>query len=318
MEKLKSVLESFAGQILHIGLFVATLVSVTLAGVQWVNKDPFQLENFQFGLPYGCALTLFLLAHEFGHYFAAKFHHVTTTYPYLVPAPPFLLAVNPFGTFGAIIKIKSEIRSKKALFDIGISGPLAGLVVCVGLLLWGFTHLPPKEYLLSIHPEYATLPAIPESGFRLGDSVLFYGLRIYFSTFGYVPPMTEIYHYPYLCAGWFGLFVTALNLMPIGQLDGGHVIYSLLGERLHKIVAATFFVLLTAVGLVSLILLIGWDIQVGSIGWLLWSILLFFVIKLKHPPVLDDSGLSNSRRILGWTTIILFMLIFPPIPFFES
>lgn len=315
--KLKAGVERFQGQILSIALLAATFVTVTFAGVQWVNKDPFQLENFGFGLPYGCAITLFLLAHEFGHYFAARIHNVSTSLPYLVPVPPFLLAMNPFGTFGAIIRIKSEIRTKKALFDIGISGPLAGLVACVGVLLWGFTHLPPKEYLLSVHPEYVSLASIPESGFRLGDSVFFYSLRLYFSTFGYVPPMTEIYHYPYLCAGWFGLLVTALNLLPIGQLDGGHIIYSLLGERLHKIVAITFFALLTVVGLVSLALLLGWDIQLGSIGWLLWSILLFFIIKLKHPPLQEDSRLSRSRRALGWMTILLFILIFPPIPFFE-
>jgi membrane-associated protease RseP (regulator of RpoE activity) len=299
---------------LHLLLFALTFVSTTLAGVQWLNKNPFELSYFHLGLPYSLSLLAILSAHEFGHYFAAKFHRVNTTLPFYIPFPPFLL--NPFGTMGAVIRIRDVIPTRRALFDIGIAGPLAGLVVTVIVLGYGFLTLPPAEYLLSIHPEYIQLGHVPETGLRLGQSLLFWVLTESASTGAFVPPMNEIYHYPYLCAGWFGLFITALNLIPVGQLDGGHIVFAMVG-KLQGIIARSFFVLIIIIGFSGFLPMLGFDVQLGTLGWLLWAAILFFLIKLDHPEIYDPTPLDSSRRWLGWITVGIFFLTFPPIPFLE-
>lgn len=299
---------------LHALLFLATLFTTTLAGVQWVNKDPTELGNFALGLPYSLSLLAILSAHEFGHFFAAKYHRVKTTLPYYIPIPPFLL--NPFGTMGAVIRIRSPIATKKALFDIGIAGPLAGLVPTVVILLLGFLTLPPREYLYSIHPEYRALEQIPSVGLTFGHSALFWVLSKTFNTVGFVPPMNEIYHYPFLCVGWFGLFITALNLIPVGQLDGGHILYALIGRRQGAIARAFFFILIF-IGLTSFLPLFGRNIQIGTAGWLLWAAILYFIIKLNHPEIDELSELDGTRRSLGWFTFVVFLVTFPPIPLYE-
>ena len=299
---------------LHTLLFLLTFFTATLAGVQWLNKDPFELANFWLGLPYSLSLLAILAAHEFGHFFAAKYHQVETTLPYFIPVPHFL--VNPFGTMGAVIRIRSRIHSRVALFDIGIAGPIAGLIITLVILLYGFMTLPGMEYLFSIHPEYTQRGNIPQLGLTFGNSLLFWGLLTFFSTNNFVPPMNEVYHYPYLCAGWFGLFVTALNLLPVGQLDGGHILYSLVGKK-QVLIARGVFVVLIAIGISSFIPGIGWYLQSGSLGWLLWAVILFFVIKLDHPEIPDDTPLDAHRRLLGWLAFAIFLATFPPIPFFE-
>jgi membrane-associated protease RseP (regulator of RpoE activity) len=299
---------------LHTLLFLATFFTTTLAGVQWLNKDPTELGNFALGLPYSLCLLTVLSAHEFGHFFAAKYHQVKTTLPYYIPIPPFLL--NPFGTMGAVIRIKSPLTTKKALFDIGIAGPLAGLVPTVIILMVGFLTLPSKEYLYSIHPEYRVLDKIPDAGLTFGYSALFWLLAKAFSATSFVPPMNEIYHYPFLCVGWFGLFITALNLIPVGQLDGGHILYALVGRK-QGMVARVFFVILILIGASSFLPLFGPNIQLGTAGWLVWAGILFFLIKLDHPPVEEFTELSPIRKQLGWFTFLTFLLTFPPIPLFE-
>jgi membrane-associated protease RseP (regulator of RpoE activity) len=299
---------------LHGGLFLLTFFTTTLAGVQWLNKDPLELSNFSIGLPYSLALLAVLAAHEYGHYFAAKYHSIETTHPFFIPIPPFL--INPFGTMGAVIRIRSVITSKRALFDVGIAGPVAGLIVTAVVLLYGCLTLPPKEFLLTIHPEYTGLTHTPETGLTLGNSLLFWGISKVCSMYSYFPPMNEVYHYPFLCIGWFGLFITALNLIPVGQLDGGHILYALVGRK-QGIVARVFFVSLILVGLSSFLPLFGWNIQPGTLGWLIWAALLFFLIKLDHPEVFDDTMLTPGRKQLGWAMLIIFILTFPPIPFFE-
>ena len=299
---------------LHAALFLVTFFTTTLAGVQWLNRDPTELANFALGLPYSLCLLAVLSFHEFGHFFAARFHRVKTTLPYYIPIPPFLL--NPFGTMGAVIRIRSAISSKKALFDIGIAGPLSGLVPTVIILLIGFLTLPPKEYLFSIHPEYRALEQIPDAGLTFGSSALFWGLSKIFSAGSFVPPMNEIYHYPFLCVGWFGLFITALNLIPVGQLDGGHILYALIGRR-QGLFARVFFAILIILGASSFLPLFGRNIQIGTSGWLLWAAILFFLIKLDHPQVQEYSELDPTRKLLGWFTFVVFLLTFPPIPLFE-
>jgi membrane-associated protease RseP (regulator of RpoE activity) len=299
---------------LHIGLFLLTFFTTTVAGVFWLVKEGFDLSNFAYGLPYSVSILSMLAAHEFGHYFAARYHGVKTTLPYFIPIPPFLL--NPFGTMGAVIRIRSPIQSKRALFDIGIAGPIAGLVVTVAILLYGLATLPGKEYLYSIHPEYAVAGAFPETGLTFGDSILTLVLRHWVSEFAFFPPMNEIYHYPYLCVAWFGLFVTALNLIPVGQLDGGHILYAMIG-RGQGIIARAFFGILVLIGLSGFVPFLGWNIQPGTVGWLLWAAILAFLIKLDHPPIADPVELDPARRMLGWIVFVIFILSFAPIPFFE-
>jgi membrane-associated protease RseP (regulator of RpoE activity) len=299
---------------LHIGLFLMTFLTTTLAGVFWVNKDGFDLTNFTYGLPYSISILSMLAAHEFGHYFAAKYHGVKTTLPYFIPIPPFLF--NPFGTMGALIRIRTPIYSKRALFDIGIAGPLAGLVVTLTVLFYGVATLPGKEYLFAIHPDYALLNELPKVGLTFGDSILTWSLRQYVSSYAFFPPMNEIYHYPYLCVGWFGLFITALNLVPIGQLDGGHILYAIIGKG-QGIIARIFLAVLILIGLAGFLPFIGLDIQPGTIGWLLFALILVFIVKIDHPPVPDESELDPQRTMLGWITFAFFVISFAPVPFFE-
>jgi membrane-associated protease RseP (regulator of RpoE activity) len=297
-------------------LFILTFFTTTVAGVGWLNKDMTDLANFKYGLPYSIILLLFLLAHEFGHYFAARYHKIRTTLPYFIPAPPMF--VNPFGTLGAVIRIQSPLYSKKSIFDVGISGPISGLIVAFTLLIIGIITLPGKEYLFTIHPDYRNLETLPTTGFSFGNSLLFWGISQLSSSQGYMPPMNEIYHYPFLCVGWFGLLVTALNLIPVGQLDGGHILYALVGHKLHKKIAKYFFVFLVALGVTSLFPFIGPKYFLSTAGWLLWAAILFFVVKLEHPDIPDETPLSQGRQILGWLMLILFLLLFTPVPFTDD
>lgn len=302
----------FFSNSLHLFLFILTFFTTTLAGVSWANVDFTELTNLPVGLPYSLSILAILTAHEFGHYFAAKYHGVSTTLPYYIPIPHFL--INPFGTMGAVIKIRSPLTKNRVLFDIGIAGPLAGLVVTIGVLAYGLITLPPKEYILTMHPDYLMNAPWPEGGLTFGNSVLFYLLgKIHYST-GFFPPMNEIYHYPYLCAAWFGMFVTAINLMPVGQLDGGHILYALVGSKRQGFIAKVFFGALIAVGLIGLVPSVDPSIGFGTAGWLLWAAIMFFLIKLRHPDVPDTEEIDDNRKMLGWVTLFLLIILFPPIP----
>jgi membrane-associated protease RseP (regulator of RpoE activity) len=298
-------------------LFFLTCITATMGGVYWLGYNPYELSNFHLGITYSILIITFLSFHEFGHYFAAKYHKIDVTLPYYIPMPfPDLL--NPFGTMGAVIKIKSPIKSKKALFDIGIAGPIAGFIASVIFLIYGLLTLPPIDYIYNIHPEYLTNGLLPpETGLRFSDTLLYFMLRniIPIPENGFIPPMNEIYHYPYLCAGWFGLFVTSLNLMPIGQLDGGHIIYALLGNK-HKIVTRFFFALLIIMSVIGL--LNSYEIlnlqNFGSPMWIVWLLILFFVIKIDHPPFYDPSDIGIIRKILGLFALVMFVSSFSPAP----
>ena len=211
--------------IIHLSLFIVSFFTVTVAGVQWLNRDPFDLTNFASGILYSLSILFILGCHEFGHYFAARYHGVDATLPYFIPFPTLPGVVN-FGTLGAVIRTKSAIPSKKVMFDIGVAGPIAGFIATLLILSYGFLALPGKEFILSIHPQYFSQTQ-PAGGVDLtfGNPLLYQFLSFIFTnpTNQFVPPMTEMYHYPFLCAGWFGLFVTSMNLLPVGQLDGGHL-----------------------------------------------------------------------------------------------
>jgi membrane-associated protease RseP (regulator of RpoE activity) len=297
-------------------LFVLTFFTTTVAGVGWLNKEMTDLANFRYGLPYSISLMIFLLAHEFGHYFAARYHKIKTTLPFFIPAPPMF--VNPFGTLGAVIRIQSPLYSKKSIFDIGIAGPLSGLIVAFSLIILGIITLPGKEYLYAIHPEYRFMESLPSGGFSFGNSLLFWGLSQLAPLHSYMPQMNEIYHYPFLCVGWFGLLVTALNLIPVGQLDGGHILYALVGHKLHKKIARYFFIFLIILGMTSLLPFIGQKYFLSTVGWLLWAAILYFVVKIEHPDVPDETQLSRGRQALGWIMLAIFILLFTPVPFTDD
>lgn len=301
---------------LHIFLFVLTFFTTTIAGVQWLNIENYtELNNFKYGLEYSLSILFILTCHEFGHFFASRYHHVEVTLPFFIPMPSIPGFLN-FGSLGAIIKTKSRVQDNYAMFDIGFYGPFSGFIASILVLVWGFTHLPDISYIYSIHPEYI-ITGIPEYGLKFGDTLLFIFLKkiASFLNLGFIPPMNEIYHYPYLCAGWFGLFVTAMNLLPVGQLDGGHIFYTMFGYQKHKIIARAIFIFLIFLGLLGFLPLFGVDFIIGWSGWFIWGLLLLFVVKLEHPPVEAFFPLDKKRKTLGWIAIIIFILSFSFTPF---
>jgi membrane-associated protease RseP (regulator of RpoE activity) len=321
--------------LLHLLLFIATFFTTTVAGVQWIGKNPFELTNLSYGLTYSFSILFVLGLHEFGHYFAARYHGVQVTLPYFIPFPPTPIFLN-FGTLGAVIRTKVAVPSRKAMFDIGVAGPLAGFVACIILLTIGFLTLPGPDFILSIHPKYDFLTNSTNESqglpLEFGQTLIFRFLSWLLTnpSSQFVPPMSEIYHYPFLCVGWFGLFVTAMNLIPIGQYDGGHLVYTLFGER-HRIVSRTSFAVLLALGLPSILDSILREIishfaqlypdqiipfaQYSWSGWFLWALISFYVVKLYHPPIEDESPLDPRRMLVGWITFAVFVLCFSFSPF---
>jgi membrane-associated protease RseP (regulator of RpoE activity) len=300
--------------LLHLGLFIATFFTTTVAGVAWLNIDPFELSNFSYGLPYSLSILFILTCHEFGHYFAARYHGVDVTLPFFIPTPSLPGFMN-FGTFGAVIKTQSPIPSKKVMFDIGVAGPIAGFIATIGMLIYGFTHLPGKEFILQIHPDYFA-PTQQGVGLTFGSSLLynFFGIALTNGAADFIPPMSEMYHYPFLCTGWFGLFVTAMNLIPIGQLDGGHLSYTMFGER-HKMVSNVAFGIIFLLGAAGFLPMLGIETSFGWSGWVFWTLILLFVVKLYHPPVDDETELDPNRKLIGWLTFGILIVSFIPTPF---
>jgi len=304
--------------LLHIGLFIITFITTTIAGVQWISASggPYELSELLVGLPYSISILLIITCHEFGHYFAAVYHKVKATLPFYIPFPPIPYMIN-FGTMGAVIRTRTRIHSKKAMFDIGVAGPIAGFVVTLVILIYGFLNVPGIEYLLNIHPDYFE-PTYGKEGYALmfGDSFLFSLVKEVFIKPGqFFPPMSEIYHYPFLCVGWFGLFITSMNMIPVGQLDGGHISFAMFGEKTHykiSVVAFSVMFIFGIIGLADSFLELNYGI--GWSGWLFWSLILYFVIKLKHPPVLDATQLDPRRMLVGYFSFFIFLISFSPMP----
>jgi membrane-associated protease RseP (regulator of RpoE activity) len=241
-------------------LFLATFLTTTLAGAELcfgksILSGNFSWNDFLLGMNYSVPFLFILSVHEFGHYFTARYHHVRSSLPYYIPF--YLPIIFPFsiGTFGALIRLREHVPSLKKNFDIGIAGPLAGMVAALMVLVYGFISLPDPDYIFSIHPEYLKFgskfadhvyePDFLKGGFDivLGDNLLFNFLSRVIADPLKMPNPHEIIHYPFLLAGYLSLVFTALNLMPIGQLDGGHVIYGLFGSKGHRIIAMTIFIL---------------------------------------------------------------------------
>ena len=250
-------MKKYKNALLRWGLFFITLLVTTFAGMEWVASksilvDGFDIDGLKKGfLWYALPFLGFLTVHEFGHYFMAKIRKVSVTPPYYIP---FWLAMTPsFGTMGAFIKINDLVNSRKKYFDIGIAGPLAGFVVALFALIYGYSHLPDHTFVYAIHPEYAQYGTHygdyvydEESiagALRLGDSLLSHWIKITFADPARMPHINELTHYPFILAGFLGLFFTALNLMPIGQLDGGHILFSMLGPKWFNRVSPVLFTL---------------------------------------------------------------------------
>lgn len=231
------------------------------------------------GVAFSFTLLGILLAHEMGHYLTCRYYGIQATLPYFIPAPTII------GTMGAFIRIRSPIVSRRALFDVGISGPLAGFLVALPALIYGvgLSREVPVAYSGS-----AIVFGDPLL-FQLTEKMLHPGVTTY-----------NVYLHPIARAAWVGLFATALNLLPIGQLDGGHIIYALFGERHRKL--SRFFVL----GLLPL----GYY----WLGWVLWATVLFF-IGMRHPAIWDPIPLDRGRRSLAVAALAIFILCFTPSPF---
>lgn len=262
--------------LVHGGLFLATLITTTLAGTEWQTGKSLFTYDFSLnpeygweevivGLRYSIPFLLILSIHEFGHYFTARYHKIRTTLPYYIPLPILPLTI---GTLGALIRIKDRVQSNVQHFDIGIAGPLAGFVAALAFLFYGFLTLPPPEHIFTIHPEYEAyglnyadhvytkefmIEQVKKEGrtFEEVPSVLdiYFGTNLLFEFFAHfvadparVPNPRELMHYPVLMAAFLALFFTSLNLLPIGQLDGGHVLYGLFGAKGHRIIAHVVFV----------------------------------------------------------------------------
>lgn len=247
----------FKTTLIHTSLFIVTFITTTLAGAEWTHGKSvlaagFTWQDFYSGLPYSICFLSILTAHEFGHYFTAIYYRVRTSLPYYIPLPPLPLM---FGTLGALIRLKQRVNSTRENFDIGIAGPLAGFVVAMGFLFYGFTHLPPPEYIFSIHPEYEQFGLeyanfvyepgfLPEGSLNvyIGKNLLFLFFEKFVADPARIPNIHEIIHYPFLFAGFLSLIFTSINLFPIGQLDGGHVLYGLVGHAWHKRIATIIFI----------------------------------------------------------------------------
>jgi Zn-dependent protease len=297
---------------INVILLMATIASTVLAGtLLYANtsplaerllsrvSDPIQAlliilrtpALWMIGVPYALTLLTILGVHEMGHYTMAKRHKADVTLPYFIPMPFGL------GTMGALIRLKSPIKNRKQLFDIGVAGPLAGLAVAIPLLIIGLSLSPVEFVGRSI------------AGGQEGNSILYAVLK--FLTKGQWLPgggydvMINAIAFP----AWFGLIVTMINLLPIGQLDGGHVIFAMFGRAQWK-VAVVAEVILLGLG-VYLAFTTGQFLNV----WLLWAVLVQ-IFGLRHPPPLDDlTPLDRKRKLIGWATIAMFFLIFTPLPF---
>lgn len=302
----------------HVGLFLLTFLTATFAGVAWLNRDPLELANFPAGLLYAVLILVMLLSHEMGHYLAARHHGVDATLPYFIPFPSFFFGIFPFGTLGAVIQLRSPVQNRRALLDIGVAGPIAGFVVSVLYLVIGFLTLPPIEYLYTIHPEYVGLHQIPAEGLTFGKTLLYAGLEVMLPAPGaFVPPMNEIYHYPFLCVGWFGLFVTAMNLIPVGQLDGGHIMRAMFGGKALWIGRGVMIVM-AVFGALGFLPLLGMTDEWGWSGWLFWALVLFFMFERRRRGTMllpDETPLDQGRTLLGWVAVWMLVVGFSLAPF---
>lgn len=298
-------------------LFILTVFSVMLAGIRPDGPLPsdatgqilYMVSHIFTGWPFALSLLSILLAHEFGHYLMSRYHKTAATLPYFIPLP-----FTPLGTMGAAILMQQTPKNKRILFDIGVAGPWAGILVAIPVLFIGLSM--------------STLDVIDKTqGFSLGGNSLFY-LFAKYAVFGQLLPAPadtgglplglywlkyfftgqpmpfggiDVFIHPVAFAGWAGLLVTALNLLPVGTLDGGHLIYSLFGEKAGKVYPVVL-------GLLA-VLGIFWS------GWWLWAVILLWLGRMHAQPLDQITPLDAPRKIVAVITLVLFVLVFSPVPF---
>lgn len=300
----------------NIILFILTVLSVMLAGAQPEGPIPADMwgqmlllaKSILSGWPFAASLLGILLAHEFGHYLMSRFHKTAATLPYFIPFPFSIL-----GTLGAFIQMQAIPKNKRTLFDIGIAGPLAGMVVAIPVLFLGLSlsTLGPVVsspggfiegnslfYLISKYLMFGQL--LPSPATTNGLSLLAYWLKYFFT--GTPVPIggMDVFIHPVAFAGWAGLLVTALNLIPVGTLDGGHITYALFGEKVRK----AYPYILAVLGVLGLV----WA------TWWFWAVLLLWLGRVHAEPLDQVTELDPRRRALGWFAILLFVLVFSPVP----
>jgi len=304
----------------NVVLFILTLLSVLFAGALYGYEGPVTgdiftdimhiLGNLAKGWPFAVSMLGILLAHEFGHYLAARYHKTDVTLPYFIPFP-----FSPFGTMGAAIRLKEPPRNKRILLDIGVAGPLAGLVVAIPVLLIGLSTsqvqqlpdvFPPGQAfegnsILYLGIKYlVTGKWLPEPASFGGLNPLLYWVRYFFTGMPMPKGGIDVTLNSVAWAGWAGLLVTALNLIPAGQLDGGHLIYVLLGRRARRLMP----IILGALLLLGLV----WS------GWWLWAFLIFILGRAYAEPLDQITTLDPRRRSIAILGLIIFVLVLTPVP----
>ncbi len=297
----------------HLFLFLLTAATTLWAGFllsPGAESTPTLATVLRGGFPFAGSLLAILFCHEMGHFLLARSHRVDATLPYFIPSP------FGIGTFGAVIRIRSVMPSRRAALDIGAAGPLAGFAVALPLLLWGLAHSEVHSLAAEAvrHPPLASpfdlvrallagrpLEVSGDGGpMVMGDSLLTWLAAR--AVFGPLPPGHDVFLHPVAFAAWFGLFVTALNLIPIGQLDGGHVLYALLGRRLGEKGSRVAAQALLACGI-----FLSWS-------WLIWWALARFLVGVRHPPALEEAPLGPGRGLAAIATLALLAMVFVPMP----
>ncbi len=285
----------------HLLLFLATLFSVFLIGALNVVPLPetidelglllHGLRNIHHGWSFAVPLLAILVTHEFGHYFAARYHGVPASLPYFIPLP-----LPPFGTMGAVIAMRGRIRSRNALLDIGAAGPLAGMVVAIPVLVIGLLQSEVKP--------------VSGAGMLEGQCLLYSAIKVL--VVGPIPAGHDVFLTATAFAGWAGLLVTMLNLIPVGQLDGGHIAYALFGSRQNRLALVLHGSLL---GVFAYNLVAFNDVAPGLV-WLVWFVLLLLLRRasgVNHPPT-EPGQLSPRRRWVAAACLLLFAVLFMPTP----
>lgn len=241
------------------------------------------------GLSFSFSLLFILISHEMGHYVACRLYRVDATLPFFIPTPPM---IGPAGTFGAFIRIKSPMPSRRAVFDIGVAGPIAGFIALLPIAIVG---------VATMQPAPAGLLDVP-GGLTFADPLL---MRIVGAIIGHDPTVSV--GNPFYYAAWVGLLVTALNLIPSGQLDGGHAIYAALGKKVHFFTGRIAFVIMTALAIV------GFVFYSSPSGFLV-AVLLGIMMRVRHPQPYDETPLDAKRKVIALLTLVIFVLCFVPFP----
>ena len=276
-------------------LLILTIFSLLFVGALSESADFGSVLDLLRGLPYAIGVLLILGSHELGHYFAARYHKVSVTLPYFIPLP----VPGSFGTLGAFIQLRQPMRNRRVLLDVGAAGPLIGLIVAIPILLIGLKTSP----LLSSSVPLTDLFMLrtPTVSYAIeGNSILYALAKIV--VFGHFVPdgLHDVFINQLAWAGWTGLLVTAINLIPVGQLDGGHIAYSLFGERARIV----YLPLLVLLGVLSLF----------YEGWILWIFLLLLLGRVYATPLDSITKLDRRRQIIAVVSLVMFVLVFMPLP----